>query len=59
MGFHVFLFVLFCFVFVLFFFCAEICELVEWNGDLGSEILGMVCMSIPGTKGTVDLWAVD
>ena len=56
-----FLFVLFCFVFVLFFSVLRSVnpELVEWNGDLGSEILGMVCMSIPGTKGTVDLWAVD
>lgn len=34
-------------------------ELVEWNGDLGLEILGTVYMSIPGTKGTVDLRAVD
>lgn len=34
-------------------------ELVEWNGDVGAEILGIVYMSIPGAKGTADIWAVD
>lgn len=34
-------------------------ELVEWNGDVGAESLGIVYMSIPGAKGTADIWAVD
>lgn len=32
-------------------------ELVEWNDDQEAESLVTVYMSIPGAKGTVNVWA--